>query len=461
MSDLDILRSVPIFADVAEDRLRQTLNEGEIQEVKAGTEVIRQGQDITRFYVILSGSAEVLRHMDGQAIPTGHHEAPSFMGEIQLLTEEPVQVAVVATADCRILTLPDDRFRALLADSRSFARCIYRSMGDRLSGFQRMLVNREKMASLGTLSAGLADELTAPASAIERAASVLGQNIGSMHADTMTLASSGLTEECLEIIRTLSEARRPDGLVGAGNPMFEGEREEAFEDWLDGHGVPEPWSLAPALSHSGVDLTQLDALSERLSPEGLAAALRWVMHCRDCRSLVDQARTASQRISDLVRAVKSYSHVDEAAKQQVDLHDGIEDTLTILQPRFKVGVNVTRDYDRSLPQIDAFGSELNQVWTHLIDNAVDAMDGRGDLRIRTARDGDMAVVEIADSGRGIPDELKSRIFDPFFTTKPAGQGTGLGLDIAHRTVRIRHRGTITFQSGNGQTVFRVRLPLPA
>ena len=460
MSDLDILRSLPIFADLAEDRLRQILDEAEVRDVAAGTEVIRQGQDITHFYVILTGAAEVLRHMDGQAIPAGHHAAPSFMGEIQLLTEEPVQVAVVTTADCRILTLPDERFRALLADCRSFARCIYRSMGDRLSGFQRMLVNREKMASLGTLSAGLADELSAPSASIQRAASSLGRNIGSMHADTMTLASSGLTEDCLDIIRTLSEARRPDGLVGAGNPIFEGDREEAFEDWLDAHGVPEPWSLAPALSHSGADLSQLDALAERLSPEGLAAALRWVMHCRDCQSLVDQASEAGRRISDLVRAVKSYSHADEAAKQQVDLHDGIDDTLTILQHRLKAGINVTRDYDRSLPQIDAFGSELNQVWTHLIDNAVDAMDGRGDLRIRTARDGDMAVVEIVDSGRGIPDDVKSRIFDPFFTTKPAGQGTGLGLDIAHRTVRIRHHGSITFRSDAGQTVFRVQLPLP-
>ncbi len=461
MSDLDILRSLPLFADVAEDRLQQILAEGETEVVPAGVEMIRQGQEITRFYVILSGTAEVLKHMDGQAIPAGHHEAPSFMGEIQLLTEEPVQVAVVASTDCRVLTLAEPHFRALLADSRPFSRCIYRSMGDRLSGFQRMLVNREKMASLGTLSAGLADELTAPATVIHRSADELGRHIGIMHADTMTLASSGLTDDCLAIIRGLAEARRPQGLVGAGNPIFEGDREEAFEDWLEAHGIPEPWSLAPALSHSGAELPQLDALAERLPKEGLAAALRWVMHCRDCRALVDQTRTASQRITDLVRAVKSYSHMDEAPKQQVDLHDGIEDTLTILQHRLKAGINVTRDYDRSLPQIDAFGSELNQVWTHLIDNAIDAMDGRGDLRVRTARDGEVAVVEIVDSGRGIPDDLKSRVFDPFFTTKPVGQGTGLGLDIAYRTVRIRHRGAITFRSEAGHTVFQVRLPLPA
>ena len=192
----------------------------------------------------------------------------------------------------------------------------------------------------------------------------------------------------------------------------------------------------------------------------LAAALRWVLHCRDCQSLVDHSRTASDRIARLVGAVKSYSHADGAPKERLDLHDGIEDTLTILQHRLRSGVNVTRDYDRSLPAIDAYVGELNQAWTHLIDNAIDAMDGHGDLRIRTARDGDAALVEVSDTGRGVPPDVQARIFDPFFTTKPVGQGTGLGLDIAYRAVRIRHRGTITVRSEPGNTVFLVRLPLP-
>jgi signal transduction histidine kinase len=234
-----------------------------------------------------------------------------------------------------------------------------------------------------------------------------------------------------------------------------------LSDWLAAHGVEKPWLVAPSLIACGIVRDDIAALGESLAPDQFNVSIRWLGATIELRALLDEATRSATRISDMVKALKSYAYMDRAPQQEVDIHDGIEDTLTIMRHRLTQDIAVRREYDRDLPRLQVYGSELNQVWTNIIDNAVDAMEGCGDLVISTRREGDYAVVEITDSGPGIPPEMQSRLFEPFFTTKPVGQGTGLGLDIAYRIVVNRHGGTILVHSQPRATTFQVRLPLSA
>ena len=459
MTDRQSIQSLDIFVSEDATGVDRLLNEGELTDLPAKTVMLRENDPVDRFYILLEGEIEVLKDVEGQPVVAGRHTAPSYFGEIQLLTDELVPVTLVTVTPCRLLTLSREQFWDIVTSCQDFARGVFRAMANRIRGLQRLVLGREKMASLGTLAAGLAHELNNPAAAVGRSAEQLGALIPAMEQQSVKLAGTGVPADAVDAIRTLCEVRRPDDLAGAGNPLFEGQREEAFEDWLADQGVEEPWTLAPHLARSGCELRDLSTLAEKLPPGSLEPTLRWVVTGREAMALVDQARSASNRISSLVKAVKSYSYMDEAPKQTVDIHDGIEDTLTILGFRLKHGVNVTRNYDRSIPKIAAYGSELNQVWTNIIDNAIDAVDGRGSVQITTRQDDGYAIVAITDDGPGIPENVKSRIFEPFFTTKPQGKGSGLGLDIAYRAVRIRHKGDIAVDTVPGRTTFSVRLPL--
>jgi signal transduction histidine kinase len=238
-----------------------------------------------------------------------------------------------------------------------------------------------------------------------------------------------------------------------------GRREEEIGIWLEDHDVANPWDLAPTFVAAGLDVPRLEAAAQALGPDFLSNALNLVADTLLARSLLDQIDDATARISQLVSAIKEYSYMDRSPGQEIDIHDGIDKTLVILGHKLRQGVEVVRDYDESLPRVLADGSGLNQVWTNLIDNAIDAMDGHGQVRIRTRRDGDFVLVEIADQGPGIPSEVASRIFDPFFTTKDVGKGTGLGLDIVRRIVVDGCGGEISFETAPGDTRFRVRLPI--
>jgi signal transduction histidine kinase len=238
-----------------------------------------------------------------------------------------------------------------------------------------------------------------------------------------------------------------------------GRREEEIGSWLEEHDVANPWDLAPAFVAAGLDLPWLDTAADTLGANGLSGALTWVADTLLATALLDQIGDTTARISHLVSVVKEYTYMDRAPEQEIDIHDGIEKTLVILGHKLRAGVEVLRDYDDNLPRVLANGSELNQVWTNLIDNAIDAMDGHGQILIRTRRDEHAVLVEIVDHGPGIPRELASRIFDPFFTTKEVGKGTGLGLDIVRRIVVDRCRGEVSFESAPGETRFLVRLPL--
>jgi signal transduction histidine kinase len=318
----------------------------------------------------------------------------------------------------------------------------------------------EKMATLGTLAAGVAHELNNPAAATRRASEQLREAV-----DRFELAHVGadvppLTPKGWELLQSVERPAR-EAAVGPGelDPLERSDRETAVGEWLGEHGVANPWELAPSLVDQGLDLPALSKLADALEPEALAAVLVRAASAFPVYRLLHEIGEASGRVSEIAAALKSYSFLGQAPVQEVDLHEGLDNTLVILRAKLKDGVDVNRDYSAELPPVPVYGSELNQVWTNLLDNAIDAMNGKGTITIRTRRDGDWAVVEIEDDGPGIPETVRARIFDPFFTTKEPGRGTGLGLSTSYSIVTEKHRGRISVESHPGLTRFTVSLPL--
>ena len=318
----------------------------------------------------------------------------------------------------------------------------------------------EKMAALGKLSAGLSHELNNPAAAAQRASARLAESLTQRDAAARDLTVCGLQKPQWDVLEDMVDAAASRAHEET-DPLAVSQREEEIEQWLEENGVAEAWSLAPVLVRAGIGDAELARLASAFPAEQLPAALRWISGAVAIRDEAEIVARSTHRISELVGAVKAYSFMDRAVEQEVDVHEGIENTLVILAHKLR-NITVRREYDRSLPKVRAFGSGLNQVWTNIIDNAVDATNGQGTITIRTRRgDGDRVIVEVADDGCGIPEGNVSRVFEPFFTTKPQGSGTGLGLDIVWRIVTEEHGGTIETESVPGNTVFRVSLPIAA
>lgn len=455
----EFLRNVPLFSGLSDEHIDHLFRMAEPIYVPAGRTFIREGDEGDSLFILLDGEAEVTKRLEGQDVVLAKRGPGEFVGEMAVINRSPRSASVRAIMDSHLLVVSHTAFKTLLNYDSSVPLGILAAMITRMESDRALLLQREKMAALGTLSAGLAHELNNPAAAIRRSASHLEEILGEWEDVSGRLGELGLTPEQATCLKTLQqEVAAQRGSRPESDPIARADMEDAIQDWLDAHNVPDSWEVGPALAAAGWDESKLDGLGGAFSDQQLPVLLRWSAARASAYDLLGEVRMASESISQIVGAVKTYSHLDEAPIQQVDIHQSLENTLIILKHKLKYGVTVVRDFGTDIPQIEAYGSELNQVWTNLIDNAVDAMGGEGEIVLRTRRADGSVVVEIQDSGPGIPPNILDRIYDPFFTTKPPGEGSGLGLHIAYNIVVEKHRGRLEVDSEPGKTVFRVTLP---
>jgi signal transduction histidine kinase len=327
---------------------------------------------------------------------------------------------------------------------------------------QQAIGQRERLLALGSLSAGLTHELNNPAAAAVRATSSLRERVAGMRHKLALIAAGRYDRATLEtLIRLQEDAVEHVAKAPQLSPLEASDREDQLGGWLQAHGIDGGWNLAPVFVAAGLDEGFLDKVATVVDAATLEGAVRWLNYTVETELLMDEIQDSTTRVSTLVAAAKQYSQMDRAPHQVVDVHELLDSTLLMLGRKIGDDIKVVKDYDRTLPEIPAYAAELNQVWTNIIDNAVSAMDGAGTLTVRTARDEDRLLVEIGDTGPGVPEGIRSRIFEPFFTTKPVGEGTGLGLDISWRIVVNKHHGDLRVESSPGDTRFQIRLPLVA
>jgi signal transduction histidine kinase len=365
----------------------------------------------------------------------------------------------------RFFLPPAESFAAAVNDWFQMAVHLLEGLFFGTKNIQEAVGQRERLLALGTLSAGLTHELNNPAAAAVSATSALRGRVAGMRRKLGAIAAGVYERGSLETLIAIQD-RAAEQVAKAAplSPMEAADREDALGDWFDEHDVADGWDLAPTFVQAGVDIAWLDRVAEAVDASALEGAIQW-LHCTvEIELLMNEIADSTVRISSLVNATKQYSQLDRAPYQVVDVHDLLDSTLLMLTDKIGSRIAVVKDYDRTLPRIPAYPSELNQVWTNLIDNAIAAMKdagGEGTLTVRTALDRDRLLVEFRDTGPGVPPEIRKRIFDPFFTTKPVGEGTGLGLDICWRIVVSRHGGDLRLESAPGDTRFQVYLPLTA
>lgn len=459
-SVVEFLHQLSIFSGLAEDQLERLVKMGQQVVLQPGDVLIREGDPGDSLYVVLEGEFEVTKQSGSGEVVIAHRGAGEVMGEMSLLDNEPRSATVRALTACRLLKIDQESFHKLLEGSPSAARAILKTVTSRLRNTEAMLRQSEKMAALGTLAAGVAHELNNPAAAVRRAAAQLRSALRQVEQVDMAFNALPLDpERRAAFARWREQVERETMQLPQLDPLARADLESEVQEWLEAHQVQDAWEVAPRLSELGFKPARLDELISMFSPDQLPPVLTWLAARGNVEALLDELASSGERISTIVKAIKSYSYLDQAPVQEVDVHAGLEDTLVILRHKLKQGITVKKEYSRALPRIEAYASELNQVWTNIVDNAIDAMKGEGVLTIRTRPEGERAIVEICDNGPGIPEEIQTRIFDPFFTTKPVGSGTGLGLHISYNIVVLKHHGQITVESHPGNTCFKVALPV--
>jgi signal transduction histidine kinase len=458
---IELLADLDLFQGVDDETLAAFAAHGVEGTVPVGGTVTVQGKPVERFVVIAEGTIEWSRCINGVDMVLSERHGPTYSGASNLLTGDPAVATGRASTPARVVTWDADSFLAFLQATPPAMRTAVRLIAPIAQAAQSSVLQQEKLAALGTLSAGLAHELNNPAAAARRTASELAEALDTLQDTAHQFVSSGLErEQVARLVELQQAARKAAAGTASGDAMDAADREDALAAKLDELGA-DGWRLAEPLARAGVDDAWLEQVVEAAGGARVAA-LEWVAASLTATGLVAELHESTARISELVSAIKDYTHMDRAAMAEVDLHEGLDSTLTILGYRLKKGtITVERHYDRSLPRVTAHGSELNQVWTNLIVNSLDAIDGQGTITITTRRSaGGGVTVDIADDGPGIPPEQQSRVFDPFFTTKGVGEGSGLGLDIVRRIV-TGHRGDITLRSQPRATTFTVTLPAAA
>jgi signal transduction histidine kinase len=451
----ELLR-VPAFADLPEDQIAWFISQSEEMSLKTGDTYFRQGDPADAMFVILEGQLQARGELGGEtvAIPM---KAGDVTGVLPFSRMKQFSIGARAVTDVRVLRFPSSLFPELVQKMPELTQRLVGLMSDRIRETTRMEQQRDRLASLGKLSAGLAHELNNPASAAKRATSQLRDLLKRIRDASHELGRRDLTAaqkseiEKMEASFIQSDEPPPDTLAMS-------DLEDQIDSLLRSHGQNDLWQMAADLARKNVKPEALESLFAILDADTARAALVRIAASVEVATLLNEIESSVSRISDLVGAIKEYTYMDQTPVQNVDIVKSLETTLTIMNHKLKRGVVVRRDYEKVPLLVNSFGSELNQIWTNLIDNAIDAMGGKGELRIRTYREDNCAVVEIADNGPGISPQIISHIFEPFFTTKGVGEGTGLGLDTVQRIVK-KHRGNIEVTSKPGDTMFQVWLPL--
>ncbi len=459
---IDELRGLSLFEGLDDAALATWAAAATIKQLEPGKVLVEQDEPARGLWLLLAGTVETLVLADGRSEQIGHQEAPTWIGAIAALTGDPLGITVRARTACRAACVPSDRFVELALADRTIHRRVMRRVGPVFSRMTAREQHRERLAALGTMAAGLAHELNNPAAAANRAASDLIEAIKSIGKTLDAFVEAGIERsEAEQLVHLQREAVERAAACTILDALDAADKEDAMLDRLEALGVADAWRLAEPLSRAQVDEAWLAEVA-RLAGPATDQALRWVAASLTARTLAQELKDSTERMSALVGAVKSYAYMDRGGLVEVDVHEGLETTLVVLGHKLKkTKLKVVRDYDRTLPKLTVHGSELNQVWTNLLDNAIDALADRdaGTITIRTRLDGPCILIDVIDDGPGIPAEAQARVLEPFFTTKEAGRGTGLGLDTARRVVEERHTGTLGFDTGPQGTTFHVWLPL--
>jgi signal transduction histidine kinase len=459
----DELRTLFLFEALTDEQLDWLADRGWVAEAPAG-DILAEGDPAELLIILLAGtitlSARVgpddveMSRTDQRGVYAGAWQ--SYLPNADTLT---YSATARALTESRLFVIRGVDFGQAVRDWFPMAIHLLEGLFFAMRKSQQIVGQRQQLLALGSLAAGLTHELNNPAAAAVRANAALRDRVAGMRHKLALLAHDEIDHRLLELLVDVQE-EAVQGIRTAPqlSVLEESEREDKLADWLDQRGVSDGWNLAPVFVAAGTTTEFLEKVAAGAPPEMLDGALRWLAYTLETELLLAEITDSVTRISTLVEAAKQYSHMDRAPFERSDIHAGIKSTLAMLAGKL-TGLNVVKDFDRTLPPVPIYAGELNQVWTNLIDNAVQAMQGSGTLTLRTTRDDDMIRVEIGDTGPGIPPELRKRIFEPFFTTKPVGHGTGLGLDISYRIVVVRHGGDLSVQSEPGDTRFIVRLPL--
>ena len=457
------LRTLFLFEKLTDDQLARLCQEGHVEIIESG-QVFAEGDPASCLYVLIEGEVITSRRVGGddvlvsktsqRGVYSGAYTA--YLGD---RVPQIYQNSLRVTVPSRFYVLGAECFSQIM--NEWFPMPVHLLEGLFIGGqrTREAVGQRERLLALGSLTAGLTHELNNPAAAAVRATSTLRERVTAMRGKLKLLAKGQFPRASFETLIELQE-RAVEKVAKAPqlDPIEASDAEDTVSDWLEDHGCSDAWQLAPVFVQAGLDTAWLDSVFDMVGADMIEPALRWLYYTVETELLMNEIEDSTTRVTTLVGAARQYSQLDRAPYQVIDIHDLLSSTLLMMSAKLN-GITVVKQYDKTLPKIPAYAAELNQVWTNLIDNAAQAMNGTGTLTITTKRDDDCVLVEIGDTGPGIPPDIQKRIFEPFFTTKPVGEGTGLGLDIAWRIVVNKHHGDLGVESAPGDTRFQVRLPI--